>query len=117
MRRDYRVFLKDALEHIQRIRLFTNQMDKNAFLADEKTQFAVVRCLEIIGEAVVKVPIDVQEKYPDIPWADMRNFRIIAAHQYWKIDLDIVWNIVQDHLHNLENQLHHALREDPDLIP
>jgi uncharacterized protein with HEPN domain len=62
------------------------------FIEDEKTIFAVVRALEIVGEAVKNIPETVRKKYPKIPWKDMAGMRDILIHEYFEVNLEVLWN-------------------------
>lgn len=93
-KRNINVYLTDILESIDKIEQYTNNIDLDNFRHDIKTQDAVVRNLEIIGEAVKYIPDDIRKQYPDIAWrpaAAMRNFLI---HNYPEVDVDAVWETV-----------------------
>lgn len=68
MKRDISLYLKDMLENIEKAEKFTAAMNYKDFIADEKTKYAIVRCIEIIGEAVKNVPESVRKKYNEVPW-------------------------------------------------
>ena len=87
-------------------------MDYDAFACDRKTIDAVVRNLEVIGEASTHVLADVQEQYSDIPWREMRTMRNLLSHAYFIIDTDVVWKTVQEDLPGLIAGLHKVLGED-----
>jgi uncharacterized protein with HEPN domain len=74
--------LEDMLDHAHRARQFVGEMTFTAFQADAKTQFAVLRALEIVGEAARRVPRDVCARYPEIPWRQIVAMRHILAHDY-----------------------------------
>lgn len=76
-----------------------------AWQNDEKTVDAVIRNLEVIGEASSHLPIEIQEQYPDVPWSMMKGIRNILAHEYFGVDLEIVWKTVQDDLPILKKRL------------
>ncbi len=69
-------------------------MDFTAFRVDEKTNFAVVRCLEIIGEASKRIPEQIRARYPAIPWIAMAGMRDKSTHDYFGVDLEVVWHTV-----------------------
>jgi uncharacterized protein with HEPN domain len=103
MHRDYRVYLDDVAEAASRIRRYVPDL---AALEDQKTLDAVIRNLEIIGEAVKKVPDEVRASYSEIDWRRISGLRDILIHQYFGIDLDIIRDIV---LHKVP-QLEEAVR-------
>ena len=74
---------------------FIGVMSYEDFLLDEKTNFAVVRCIEIIGEATKNIPVNVREKYREMPWRDMTGMRDKVSHFYFGIDFEKVWLVVK----------------------
>lgn len=105
MRRDYALFIQDILEAMQRIQEFVGDMTFAEFSADDKTQSAVVRKLEIIGEAAKNVPPTVRKRYPAIPWGSMAKMRDRLSHGYWVVDCEIVWQVIQEELPALRPQI------------
>jgi uncharacterized protein with HEPN domain len=105
MKRRYDIFLKDILENISLIYEFIGDMEYEQFKTDKKTVFAVCRCLEIIGEAVNLIPDDIKSQYKVIPWQDIKNFRNIVVHKYWDIDVETVWDIIQNELEPLDEEI------------
>jgi uncharacterized protein with HEPN domain len=73
MKRDISLYLKDVFENMKHLEVFIENLTYEEFIKDKKTSYAVVRCIEIIGEAVKNIPDDVREKYPDIPWKKMAS--------------------------------------------
>ena len=104
MPRDFKVYLDDILEAIDRIRRYTAGMDGNLFRSDLKTQDAVIRNLEIIGEAVRQIPDEVRQQSPAVEWRKISGLRDILIHQYFGIDLEIVWDIVSQKLDGLSRK-------------
>ena len=101
MKKDYRVFLLHIRDSIAAIREYTK--DGNAaFMADRKTQDAVIRQLEIIGEAVKGLPADFRTQHKDIPWQNIAGMRDMLIHHYFGIDIKTVWGVVEHHLPALE---------------
>ena len=101
MHRDYLLYLDDILEAIRRIRLYTENMDREAFVADQRTMDAVIRNLEIIGEASAKLPEHIREITPDIEWRKIIAMRNILAHEYFGVNADIIWDVIQNKLNVL----------------
>ena len=87
-------YLRDALEAMQKAGEFAEGMEYPAFVQDDKTSFAVVRALEITGEAAKFVPDDVRARFPDVPWRDMAGMRDVLIHAYFGVDLEVVWRTV-----------------------
>jgi uncharacterized protein with HEPN domain len=97
-KRDFKLFLKDMLDSIDKIEQFTAGMDVEDFLNDEKTSSAVIRKLEIIGEAVKQLPPKIAEENKDIPWKEMAGMRDKLIHWYFGVDYQVVWNVVKKEL-------------------
>jgi uncharacterized protein with HEPN domain len=94
MPRDPDVYLEDILIAIERIRGYTRDMDHAAFLEDDRTIDAVLRNLEVIGEATKQVPPQHRERAPEVEWRKMAGMRDLIAHAYFEVDLQIVWDVV-----------------------
>ncbi|SRR5258706_11477154 len=101
MSRDYSLYLQDILEAVQKIQEYVAELTFEEFLIDGKTIDAVVRNLEIIGEAVKCTPKEMLASRPDIDWKRIARFRDIIAHYYFKVDYEVVWSITQDDLDQL----------------
>jgi uncharacterized protein with HEPN domain len=86
-------------------------MSAEAFMADKKTVNAVVRSLEVIGEAAGKIPKDIRSRYTDIPWDEIIGMRNRLVHEYFGVDLDIVWQTIQDDLAPIETAITTILNE------
>ena len=99
--RDWRLRIEDMLEAAAQCRLYVADIDFAAFAADRKTVDAVVRNLEIIGEAARYVPPEIEVRYTAIPWADIRGMRNRIAHGYFAVDLGVVWNTATSNLNTL----------------
>ena len=106
MSRDYKLYLDDIVEAISRIRQFTGDLDSvESFAKDRKTFDAVVRNLEIIGEAVRNIPENVRAIYPSVEWRKMMGLRNILAHEYFGVGPEIIWDIVINKIAIFETQL------------
>lgn len=92
--REYRDFIIDMIEAADMVASFIQGMNKEQFLADKKTQFAVVRALEIIGEAAKKVPDSIRSRYPDLPWREISGMRDKLIHDYFGVNNEAVWKTV-----------------------
>jgi uncharacterized protein with HEPN domain len=109
--RGYRLFLTDIVETIDEIEEFTSGMDFTEFLNDRKTQKAVVKNIEIIGEAAKNVPDEIKATYPEIPWRVIAGMRDRLAHGYFGIDYVIVWDVVENRLIDLRDSILAILEE------
>src|SRR2546429_9738345 len=105
MPRDFEVYLTDIRAAIGKIRSYTAGLSREAFAQDAKTIDAAIRNLEIIGEAAKMVPESVRATYPSVEWRKIAGLRDILAHQYFEVDLDIIWDILTNKLPELERQI------------
>lgn len=99
----------DMLEAIQRIEKYAGR-GRQAFVADELIQTYIVHNLQILGEAAAKIPSDQQREYPELPWPKMIGMRNVLVHNYFNIDLDIVWQVVESELPILKESLNRILK-------
>ncbi|MCX5771339.1 MAG: DUF86 domain-containing protein [Candidatus Hydrogenedentes bacterium] len=111
MTRDSRDYLQDVLTSIDEAAEFTKHMSLEKFLQDRKTSKAVVRCLEELGEAAKQVPEIVRRLAPDVPWKRMAGMRDKLIHQYFGVDLAIVWTVVEEELPPLRPRIQKLLRD------
>ncbi len=110
MRRRSEVYLEDILISIERVENYTSSGFED-FVRNPMAIDAVMRNLEIIGEAATQLPELFKEKYPEVPWRDIQDFRIVVAHHYWKIHLERVWDIIEHKLDSLKKQIHFILKK------
>jgi len=98
MKRDYSLYVEDILDCINKIETFVEGMDFQQFVQDDKTASAVIRKLEIIGEASKIVPDSIKQKFSQIPWKEMARMRDKITHHYFDIDYEVVWKILKEEL-------------------
>jgi len=110
-RRD-RDYLSDIREAIQRIAAYTAGLNYEQFMQDNKTQDAVVRNLEIIGEATKNLSSHLRTTHPQIPWKDLAGLRDKMIHHYFGINYEIVWTIVKEDLPDLLSQIQDILTQE-----
>jgi uncharacterized protein with HEPN domain len=103
MPRDYRLQLDDILTAVARIRAYVHGMSYDAFCADVRTQDAVVRNLEVIGEAARVLSEEVRARAPGVAWQKWVGLRNVLVHEYFGISLPIVWDIAMHKLDDLED--------------
>ncbi len=104
--------LGDIREAIHRARSYTAGQNYEQFLADTKTQDAVIRTLEILGEATKKLSPLLRERHPEIPWKSMAGIRDKLIHDYFGVNIDIVWQVARDQLPALAAQIEAALESE-----
>jgi uncharacterized protein with HEPN domain len=103
--REFGFRIEDILEAIERIEEYTAGLDFPGLKKHRIVIDAVVRNLEVIGEAANHVPDKVQDRYPEIPWSKMKGIRNILIHEYFEVDLEVVWNTVRKDLPGLKKLL------------
>jgi len=96
--RKYKHFIEDILESMGKIQRYIKSLDYKEFENNELIVDAVIRNLEIIGEASKNIPDGIRDKYPNIPWRRMIGLRNITAHEYFGVDLNIIWEIITTNL-------------------
>ena len=105
------VFVKHIRDSILSIEEFVKGVSKSDFLHSEMTQDAVVRKLEIIGEATKNIPASFQKKYSDVSWRSMARMRDKLIHHYFRVDLKVVWGVVKKDLPGLKKKILKILEE------
>ena len=95
MKRIYKDYIQDVLSSLQEIEEFIKDMDFETFLKDKKTVNAVIRSLEVMGEAVKRIPEEIRNKYPEIPWKYIAGMKDKLIHEYHGVDLEIVWEVIK----------------------
>lgn len=109
MSRNLRLYLSDILTSIGKIKRYTIGMSYEQLIADELTFDAVVFNLQIIGEAVKNIPPEVRDLYPQVEWRKIAGLRDIIAHAYFTIDEQIVWDLIQNKLSKLHQNIEQIL--------
>jgi uncharacterized protein with HEPN domain len=95
------LYFQDILEAGTAINIYVEGIDFDIFVRDRMRYSAVIREFEIIGEAVGKLATELKQAYPDVPWQDIKDFRNLLVHEYFGVDLEIVWNTIQNDLPGL----------------
>ncbi len=96
-KRDYTDYLKDILDSIEKVNQFIQDMNYMEFKQDDKTIYAVIRAIEILGEASKQIPKEMKRIFPDVPWREMAGMRDKLIHNYFGINIEVVWKTaIQD---------------------
>ena len=109
--RSYGDYLEDILQAIEEIFSFVEAMDLEAFLSDRRTNLAVIRALEIIGEAARHIPEIERRNLSQVPWQEMVAMRNMLIHQYFGVDLEVLWRTVQEDLPPLRDEIRRVVEE------
>lgn len=104
-KREPTLYLEDIKLSIKKIENYLEGLDISKFYADEKTIDAIVRNLEIIGEAAVNMPEEIKIKYPELPWREMISMRNKVIHEYFGVDMDILWETATKNIPDLKRQI------------
>ncbi|MEW5901215.1 MAG: DUF86 domain-containing protein [Acidobacteriota bacterium] len=111
---ELRDYLNDILEMIADIGEFTKSLTFEEFKRDKKTVYAVIRCLEVIGEASKQIPSNIKNHHKQIPWGDIATMRNKLIHEYFGADVDIIWHTFQEDLRPLEAAIKEIKKEFSD---
>jgi len=110
-KRDWKLFVEDILESLDLIEEYVEDMEFENFKKDRKTVDAVVRNLEIIGEAAKYIPDTVKEKFAETDWKGVAGLRNRIAHEYFGLSLGVMWRIIKDEFKPLKEQMQKILEE------
>lgn len=111
MKRGYKDYIVDVVDAIDKIERFTENMEFNDFESDDKTLLAVVKSLEIIGEAVKKIPENVRKIYPEIPWSKIAGMRDKLVHEYFGINIKVVWRTIKEDIPSIKPTMKEMLEK------
>jgi uncharacterized protein with HEPN domain len=112
--RDWQIGVRDILEAAQKILYHTETLDFETFVMDEWMVDAVLRNFTVIGEAANHLPAEVKEAHPEVPWTDMSDLRNIVVHEYFGVDLNIIWHTIREELPGLIPLLEAMLDDNKD---
>jgi uncharacterized protein with HEPN domain len=111
MTRDYQLSLKDIIENMEKALRFVAKRSLDEFIADEMAKYAVVRCLEIIGEAVKNVPPEIRAKRPNVEWKELAGLRDKCIHMYFGVNYKRVWQVLKEDIPRLEEPIRTLIDE------
>ncbi len=102
MKRNAMLYISDILKYMERAESHIKSLGFEEFLKEEKTCDAVIRCIEVIGEATKNIPDEIRSKYHFIPWRDMAGMRDKIIHAYFTVDFETVWLVVKEEIPRLK---------------
>lgn len=111
--RDWRLYADDIIESCGKVRRYVAGMTFEAFAADERTRDAVIRNIEIIGEAAKNLPDEVIGRAPEVEWRKVRGMRDVVAHGYFGLNMKVIWDTAKTKLDDLERAVQSLLEEAP----
>jgi len=111
MSRDLTLYISDILEQMQNTENFIGSLNYEEFCNDKKTAFAVMRAIEIIGEASKGIPDAIREQHPDIPWKNMAGMRDKLVHMYFGVNYKRIWLVVKDDFPRLKPLIEDVLNK------
>lgn len=111
MNHEFLDFVEDILDAMDKAEVLVEGFTYPEFEEDFRTNFAVIRALEIIGEATKRLPMSIREHYPEIPWTGMAGMRDRIIHGYDTVDLQIVWDVVQQDIPEIKPQIQQILAD------
>ncbi|MFH1504219.1 MAG: DUF86 domain-containing protein [Candidatus Omnitrophota bacterium] len=111
MKRNYKIFIEDILVAMNKIEEYIKELSYEDFAEKEMVEDAVIRKIEIIGEAAKNVPENIKAKYKNIPWKKMAGLRDITIHEYFGVDLDIVWEIITKNIPETKADIQEVLED------
>ena len=111
MSRDISLYLKDIVQNMRDAEEFLQGFSFDQFQSDKKTLNAVVRAIEVIGEAAKRVPDEIRRKYPSIPWKEMAGMRDKLIHFYFGVDREAVWLVVKERIPGLKPLIEQILQD------
>jgi len=112
MNKDHLIFVKHILENIEDIETFSKGISKDEFSKNKLKQKAIIRSLEVIGEAVKNIPDLSRGKYPDVEWKAISGLRDKLIHHYFGVDLNAVWNIINKDIPDLKEKIRKILNQE-----
>jgi uncharacterized protein with HEPN domain len=110
-KREFTDYLTDIIDSINDIEIFVKELTFDDFIKDKKTINAVIRSLEVIGEATKKIPENFRSKHSSIPWKRMAGMRDKLIHEYFGVDFEILWKVIKDEIPPLKQEFEKIIKK------
>lgn len=105
MKKDPEIFIQHILDCIELIEDYTRDVTREDFVKSSQLQDSVIRRIEVIGEAVKNIPQEIKNRYPDIPWKRVAGMRDILIHEYWGIDINLIWEVATKEVFEIKRKM------------
>ncbi|HDL02354.1 MAG TPA: DUF86 domain-containing protein [Candidatus Pacearchaeota archaeon] len=112
MKKSPLIFIEHILENIEKIEQFSKGISKKDLLEDSEKQYAIIRAIEVIGEAIKNLPLSLTKKYSDIPWKEIVGTRDKLIHNYFGVDLDEIWKIIKEDIPDLKKNIKEIIKKE-----
>jgi uncharacterized protein with HEPN domain len=109
--RSQRQYIQDILDAMEAAETFVDDVPFEDLEDNLEKQFALQRAFEVIGEATKQLDPSIRERYPDVPWSDMAGMRDVLIHQYFAVELEVVWDTIHNRFPNIAPELRHILND------
>lgn len=110
--KDWTIHVEDMLDAIRQINIYVADITYEEFAASRLIFDAVVRNVSVLGEAARRMPPEIQEQFPDVPWSEMRTMRNFVVHQYDEVNPQTIWDTIHQDFPSLVDQLHTILANE-----
>mgnify|MGYP001592952896 FL=1 len=105
MKKEEMIFIEHILQSIEDIERFMEKVSKELFFKNKEKQNAVIRGLEVIGEAVKNIPTSFRNEHPEVPWKDIAGMRDKLMHHYFGVNLNTVWKVIKEDFPDLKKKI------------